>query len=387
MASLHIKNFGPIKDSTKIELSSLMAFIGRQSAGKSTFLKVLCFCRWAEKSIMLSANKHDIEPFNDFSYNFENWLKEFFRLNNEYFSVDTQIQYKGDCINIDFSGKTFSAKVTPKENFLENRYNTKLCYIPSERNLVSAVQDVGKRYKTQSFDFLANFIDDWMEAKSHYTYYPLRLSATGDFSYINKSGLDFLVRKDGSETPAFFASSGMQSLMPLEVMTNYITNRVGQNAYLSQEERSKINNQGDLNSQRRQQYQSAQLFIEEPEQNLYPESQKLVILNLFKMLKKALENGLEQSMAVVTTHSPYVISVINVLLKAAVVQENNLQQTTINKDYILPSKAISAYYINQEGVFENILDKEIPMLSGNNLDGVSDWVEDSISELNQVLFS
>lgn len=56
MASLHIKNFGPILDSTKIELTPLMVLIGRQSSGKSTFMKLLSFCRWVEKKIMASTD-------------------------------------------------------------------------------------------------------------------------------------------------------------------------------------------------------------------------------------------------------------------------------------------------------------------------------------------
>lgn len=56
MASLHLKSFGPIVDSTKIEMTSLMLLIGRQSTGKSTFMKVLCFCRWIEKKIMVSTD-------------------------------------------------------------------------------------------------------------------------------------------------------------------------------------------------------------------------------------------------------------------------------------------------------------------------------------------
>ena len=36
---------------------------------------------------------------------------------------------------------------------------------------------------------------------------------------------------------------------------------------------------------------------------------------------------------------------------------------------------------------KNIMDNEIPMLSGNDLDGVSDWVDDSISKLNEILFA
>jgi large subunit ribosomal protein L18 len=103
--------------------------------------------------------------------------------------------------------------------------------------------------------------------------------------------------------------------------------------------------------------------------------------------KKALEKGSEQSMIVVTTHSPYVMSVVNVLLAAAIVEEKNLPQSVVCKDCIISSKSISGYYIDEKGIFQNIMDNEIPMLSGNDLDGVSDWVDDSISKLNEILFA
>jgi hypothetical protein len=204
---------------------------------------------------------------------------------------------------------------------------------------------------------------------------------------VNKSGADVLVREDGSETPAFYASSGMQSLMPMDVMVNYITERVGNNASLSMHERNEISKTDDGHSYRRLEYQSAQLFIEEPEQNLYPESQKLVVLSLVRSLKKALENGSEQSMAVVTTHSPYVMSVVNVLLAASITEEKGLKQTVVADECILSSKSISGFYIDENGIFQNIMDSEIPMLSGNDLDGVSEWVDESISKLNKILFA
>lgn len=37
-------------------------------------------------------------------------------------------------------------------------------------------------------------------------------------------------------------------------------------------------------------------------------------------------------------------------------------------------------------MFRNILDNEIAMLTGNDLDGVSDWVDDKISKLNNILY-
>ena len=386
MASLHIKNFGPILDSTKIELTPLMVLIGRQSSGKSTFMKVLCFCRWVEKKIMVSTD--DIVSQYTHYNRFIKDLKSFHRLNDEYFRADTELKYDGDVICIEYTGINGNAKIVRKKSFAEKRYNSKLCYIPAERNLVSAIQNVDKTYKATGRDVLFNFIYEWDEAKEPYTNeHPFKLAATGGFSYVNKFGADMLVREDGSETPAFYASSGMQSVMPMDVMANYITDCVGKNASLSMRERNEISETDNDYAVRRLFYQSAQLFIEEPEQNLYPESQKLVVMSIVRSLKKALENGSEQSLALVTTHSPYIMSVMNVLLLAAIVTEKGLRQEVIDGDSVLPSSSISGYFIDENGIFQNILDAEVPMLSGNDLDGVSDWVDDSISKLNEVLFA
>ena len=387
MASLHIKNFGPILDSTKIELTPLMVLIGRQSSGKSTFMKVLCFCRWVEKKIMVSTD--DIVSQYTHYNRFIKDLKSFHRLNDEYFRADTELKYDGDVISIEYTGINGNAKIVRKKSFAEKRYNSKLCYIPAERNLVSAIQNVDKTYKATGRDVLFNFIYEWDEAKEPYTNeHPFKLAATGGFSYVNKFGADMLVREDGSETPAFYASSGMQSVMPMDVMANYITDCVGKNASLSMRERNEISEtDNDDYADRRLFYQSAQLFIEEPEQNLYPESQKLVVMSIVRSLKKALENGSEQSLALVTTHSPYIMSVVNVLLLAAIVTEKGLKQEVVDGDSVLPSSSISGFFIDEKGIFQDILDAEVPMLSGNDLDGVSDWVDDSISKLNEVLFA
>lgn len=385
MVSLHIKNFGPISDSTQIELTPLMLLIGRQSSGKSIFMKVLCFCRWIEKKIMTSTE----DLINQYThYNrFIKELKSFHRLNDDYFKDDTELKYDGDVLTIVYTGRTGNARIVRKRSFAEQRYNSKLCYIPAERNLISAIQNVDKTYKATERDILFNFIYEWNEAKEPYTReHPFRLAATGGFSYVNQSGADILLREDGCETPAFYASSGMQSVMPLDVMTNYITNCVGKNAPLSMVEYNEISKTDHERALRRLVYQSAQLFIEEPEQNLYPESQRLVIMSIVRSLNKALANGSEQSMAVITSHSPYVLSVVNVLLAAARVAHEGLDQDVIDKACVLPASSISGYYIDEKGYFQNILDAEVPMLSGNDLDGVSDWVEESISKLNEKLY-
>ena len=52
-------------------------------------------------------------------------------------------------------------------------------------------------------------------------------------------------------------------------------------------------------------------IVEEPEQNLYPESQWMIMKQLL-----AFNNALETNRLVVTTHSPYLINSLTVAVKA-----------------------------------------------------------------------
>ena len=52
---LSVKNFGPIK-AANLELTRVNVFVGPQSSGKSTILKIASFCNWLEKQIQLSQN-------------------------------------------------------------------------------------------------------------------------------------------------------------------------------------------------------------------------------------------------------------------------------------------------------------------------------------------
>jgi hypothetical protein len=137
-------------------------------------------------------------------------------------------------------------------------------------------------------------------------------------------------------------------------------------------------------------YQSVQLFIEEPEQNLYPDSQRILIQNIVRRIKKANKEGKKDSMVVMTTHSPYVLSVLNVLIaeasaKVKLPSDEELEKI-IDASTLLPLSAYSAFFINKSGVFENIMDSELPMFSGIDLDQVSDWVDEHIYQINKVIY-
>lgn len=410
MATIQIKNLGPIKDTGLINLTDVLLVIGRQSSGKSTFMKVLCFCRWIEKKIMTSFD-NTIQAYTH-NKRFTRDLKQFYRIDEMYFKEDTEIIYDGDVVTISLTGVDQNAKINRKLEAWEDRYNSKLSYIPAERNLVSAVQNINDTYKAKERDSIFNFIQEWYEAKDTYgSDNKLTLSLTDVFKYYSDKGLDYVVLPNGKPITSFYASSGVQSIMPIDVMTDYIMGVVGKVVKFSMSDlmnrlmeslntdvRNKIvHGAHEVTEEElapipeKMKYQSAQLFIEEPEQNLYPDAQRKLVQNIIRHLKAVKSVGKHRSMVVLTTHSPYVLSILNVLIADAAAVEkkpgDERLKDVVDESTLLPTDAFSAYFINKDGVFEDIKDMEIPMLSGIDLDSVSDWVDEHVGRINEILYA
>lgn len=404
MATIRLQNFGPIKDTGVVELSSVLLVIGRQSAGKSAFMKVLCYCRWLEKHIMTSFK--ELIPFYTHNQRFMKDLMQFHRMDELYFTTDTRIDYDGDMLYITFPGNNMNAKIVRKDDVWEKRFNTKLCYLPAERNLVSAVRSVVESYKTTDRDVLFNFIMEWREMREPYgAQHPIPLSLTDDFMFYKENNVDVIVLPNGKPISSYYASSGVQSVLPIDVARDYLSSLVGKSAPYSQSdllnammemlgEDSKLDEKEFAEAWNRMKnkmsYQSMQLFVEEPEQNLYPDAQKKLVLNLIRTLKKANSIGAQRSSLVLTTHSPYVLSVLNVLIAEAAAKQQRPDDERIarlvDESTLLPLSEYAAYFIDGGGVFRNIKDAEIPMFSGIELDEVSDWVNEKVGELNMVLY-
>lgn len=219
---------------------------------------------------------------------------------------------------------------------------------------------------------------------------------------INDGGND-LVRliNENKMIPAYYASSGVQSAMPLDVMADYFTGLVGKNASVSKHDLAntlarylgkdkELTNEMLKSISNKMKYQSVQLFIEEPEQNLYPDSQRNLTINLVCALEQTMPKGRGDSMLVMTIHSPYILSTLNVLIAEAYAMDTKPKsdklRNIVNKECLFPLSAYSAYYIQEDGKFADIIDKDITMISGNELDGVFDWVDDKIARINEVLY-
>ena len=398
MATIHIKNVGPLRDTGEVTLNKLLLVIGKQSSGKSTFMKVLCHCRWIEKTLMVDDDSHA----SDYGQGreFMNSLMTFHRFNVDFFSAESYIKYDGDYITIEQQGNESEAIITRKASFESKRYNTKLCFIPSERNLISAVKNIDKAYKATELDVLLNYLLEWDEVKDFYgRKNPLSISVA-PLLYYNDGGADFIyINNNNKQLPVFYASSGVQSAMPIEVMIDRYSALVGKRASISKHDwrhifdemkDSEMSQDALVSKVGKAYYQSVQFFIEEPEQNLFPMSQKDLVLNIVSHLVAV--QGQQSSMVVMTTHSPYVLSVVNELMAEARLDAANWHTPIagaddfINHKCLMPQDSYSAFFINGSGTFEDLIDRDLPMVSGLQLDGVSDWVEERIAQINKFIY-
>lgn len=413
MPRIRIQNIGPIIDTGEIDLTRITVFIGQQSTGKSTIMKILCFCCWVEKYCVTHNNDKWFKSYQ----HFYKALKSFHHFQDSFFTPhQSKIIYHGEWITITFdyiSNKTNAEIIVPDRVAFDNAYNTKLCFIPSERNLISSVRNVDAAYKVKSIDNIFNYILEWDSVKRSYNReHALHIDFLRgiNFFYDSKNSRETLRLSTGKEITPYYASSGVQSAYSLYVMLDYLTNKVfEQNASFSRNDINRVlleilqedkivsekhliekRQQVESRLARRTQYKASRVFIEEPEQNLYPTAQVDLMRDIVRMVNHATNQTGRDSSVCITTHSPYIISILNVLLRAYAAYSTNNTRTAqiLQTDEILSPNGITCYFINENGTVSSLIHKEDGVSSidaADTLDGVSEQLDEWSYKLNEIL--
>lgn len=331
---LKVKNFGPIKEGSLendgwIDLKKVTLFIGNQGSGKSTIAKLISTLTWIEKALVRG-------DFSEKSLT-DKSLKKHFTYQNigNYFKNDTFIEYEGKAFHILY--KDNIVKIHKNE---QNGYSfPKIMYVPSERNFVSSVRNVRtlKGLPSTLYTFSDEFINAVEELKGQID---LPINNT-KFEYQKLNKLASIIGED-YKVKLSEASSGFQSFVPLFVVSDYLSNSLKKKEDntikdISIEEEKRIRkeieqilsnpNISDDVKQASLEYLSSKFqyssfinIVEEPEQNLFPNSQNKILNSLLKFNNLNENNGL-----IVTTHSPYIINYLSVSIQA-----NYLFQKLIN---------------------------------------------------------
>lgn len=349
MCKVIVKKIGPI-NFLDIDLSKLTVIIGPQSSGKSTIAKLICFCQWVEKRCFINFEEESRRFMT--GGEFVRVLAEYHRM-DEYISNDSYLYYKGDIITITLQGKT----VLITKSSSEKKYiYPKISYIPAERNIVAAIPNVKKYNDTN--DSMLYFMYDWFEARSYIKDVDLSELLQREVLYHYEEKTDKDIIMDG-EVPLKLmdASSGIQSILPLYTVLGYSLNCVYKRFKpLSSEQKQQVDNamktlseqlngafkdardKGEkvnkitleidkekdailipfLNRDREVLdmfdsakrsffYESTHVYVEEPEQNLFPDAQAKFVY----WFMQELQNVERNHTALITTHSPYVLFALN----------------------------------------------------------------------------
>ena len=301
MKYLVIRNLGPLKE-VDIELKRINVIIGSQSSGKSCVLKTACYCTWVEKRIELTQT-------SDFFAKDDNFLKELecFHKLKGYIKPDTFISYESDFMAFlyDNATKTF------KFEWKEGRWNykrSKVTYIPAERNLVAAIPNWFQVKFAD--DNIRDFMADWETARQA-TQEDLSVLNLGvSYHYDANTKSDKVEVADGVTLDFTNTSSGLQSVIPLFVHLNYITkiNSERKESFANIQEHkilwTKLEEENKINVFPRYILtHHCDIFLEEPESNLFPPTQSRLVEWLLDMTKGEQPNNL-----FIATHSPYILN-------------------------------------------------------------------------------
>lgn len=366
MRHLVIKNIGPIK-LADIELKRFNVFIGHQSSGKSTIAKVISTCNWVEKEV---ATTLDVNAIADGDA-FKNMMESFHKM-DEYFSDSSEIHFESDYIKIDYASEQLTVELKQDENY----YRQKICYIPAERNMVTLPELQGFEFGTTN---LRSFLFDWFNAREFYNDENkadiMGLGVKYFFDKEQKKFKDRIEHINGQTygIPLSSASSGLQSIVPLLVMLQYYS---GQYFTVASQKKSfdqdakviklmpalaeryilkpykpnhipsesgklliEISTKfrgGDKKCQELMfNYQEAlnrllnpvktTFIIEEPEQNLYPDTQLELIEKLTLLCQQERRHE-----CTLTTHSPYIVNYFNILINQKKEGRGNISVDDLN---------------------------------------------------------
>lgn len=381
MDCIKIHNFGPVKD-VDIELSKLMVFIGPQGSGKSTIAKLLTVLSDVYWWIKVCENDNPLEEFRRIGI--ESCLQS-----------DTIINYWRDEVHITFDKGGFSLSVKdvkPEDTrkyckalignaakkeleklgaidniqgdrlLAKNRnylraYMRLACYIPAERNLTGAVASSLANIlvsKVPLPNTLIEFMSFFERARNYYATYDASFLGV---KYIRDFGNECISLLENSEKhlPLEACSSGIQSALPLLMVLDY------------------AREDSDFES----------FVIEEPEQNLFPTNQREVLNRIIRLLQHK-----KDCTIIINTHSPYLLSALNVSMLATELSKVNDYKEEI--DGIVPpqfrvdSADVSVFSLGGENYCESIKDDKTGIISVNYLDVVSDAIGSDFNKLYQL---
>ena len=455
---IRIKNFGAItkgyinsKDGF-FEINKLTVFTGTQGSGKSTIAKLIATFLWLEKALVRGDVLKECITKEIFV---NNYLA--YHLIDSYLHKNSEIEFIGTVYSFHFFAETDQfviEKIKEKNIYLK----PKIAYIFSERNFFSVLPNPNKLAGLLKSFFTT--LEDFDEAKKSFDneIYALPI-ADYKYRYDSASDKSYIFKERGKdEVELFKAASGIQSSLPLTLMSGYFSSRIengfdgnsNTQAYSLYElkkiqddykmEMEKLTSEAQQNAifaamnaqnpwafnfflsnsfvkkneidrlhkeltDKETEILTAleySLFatinscfiniVEEPEQNLYPASQRDLVYYLLECLNKGKEKKEAEidrsryNKLIITTHSPYILGTINNAVYAGNLSKNGKKCTKVVKETCQLAVDYVSAYKTEKGEIRNIICNELKQIKNSVIDDCSRLINSDYEQLEGIEF-
>jgi predicted ATP-dependent endonuclease of OLD family len=398
---LIVKNFLCLKD-IDLEVKDFLILIGPQASGKSLCAKLLYFFRTISEEIVLYSMASALDdkqhfstmlsdrfesffpksywPKRAFDIEYQRGSKPFFRIKKEENQGIRLSPDKGFVEEYQNMHQSFQKIIEADPNSEKTKKHAKIAMnnqfkiLPSKNIFIPAGRSFFSLLQKNIFNFLrtSNNIDPFLlefggfyetikqneynipdEAQSL-----IHSILKGDYLHTE----NILLLADGSKIIPELLSSGQQEALPLALVLAHII------------------------SLRFESYDFTNIYVEEPEAHLFPDAQE----EISRLISFLQNNSNHKVKFVITTHSPYILSAFNNLIKAG----NIVKQKPALKDAVC--KAIpesmhididrfSAYSL-ENGKAVNIIDAETNLINADAIDGVSEIIMETFNKLLDIEF-
>jgi predicted ATPase len=382
--SIHIRNLGPLKDIYIENIKPFTVLIGESGSGKSTLMKAIALLRWIYKMHNIrSYLKHSKISKSPFRFRMDTYLKncgfEQFLKNNP--QIIYTIKYpSGNSYQIMYADNKLSGTGNNELINEEDIYFNKISFISETRNIIPLWADKGATFTGGYLGFYFHEVYRDFDLASE-TLKELELKFLNLRFAVKKtnSGKKYTIQsstKENFEIDFKNSSSGTQTSVPISLISKYYSSKFNfEDAfnrsvlnYLSNTDNltdfKAIKNLSEINKK-------IFIHIEEPELSLYPDAQCQLINDLVNKCFITNDNAIELFLS---THSPYIINHLNLLIKAF--DKNKIiDGAKINYDNL-------AVYKVANGKLENLIVENERLINTNTLSETINNIYDQYSALD-----
>lgn len=399
MNKIKIRNFGPIKkgfvdNDGYIDIKKVTVFIGNQGSGKSVVAKLISTFTWIEKAL----TRRDYEKTH---------FEEKDTLRDQYFSYHRLENYfpKDNKFLIDYIGESYNIRFENGIVSIEEANNgsyplPQIMYVPADRNFIANVRT--PRSLKQISPSLAELVTELVNAGQAMKSPMLLPINKGVFVEYNKQKDSYSIKNNEYKLDLTEASSGFQSLVPLLLVSWYLSDSVkkqseNSNELLTSDQREQfrkqfkeINDNPDLTEELKR-IAISELgkkftktafinIVEEPEQNLYPASQRGMLESL-----TSFNNINRGNKLVITTHSPYLINYLTIAVKAFALKDM-VRTTELEKKFLEVIPRASTINPKDLAIYElDEKDGSIKKLEDyNGLPSDENYLNEQLAESNEL---